>query len=144
MQLVSGGITKKKTWSVVYPNIPSALHPVPHGKGISIPELLKEFAINSDDEDEGKSTSGSREQPASIEPQVSHCWSSAPQPHILTQDELNNFFCNSELSKTKAELLGSSLNPLPVQFKSLLPGQEGCVFFSGHLNTRTCHYVLLR
>jgi hypothetical protein len=33
---------------------------------------------------------------------------------------------------------------LPVQFKSLLPGQEGCVFFSGHLNTHTCHYVLLR
>jgi hypothetical protein len=35
-------------------------------------------------------------------------------------------------------------NPSPVQFKSLLPGQEGCVFFSGHLNTRTCHYVLPR
>jgi hypothetical protein len=29
------------------------------------------------------------------------------------------------------------LNPLPVQFKSLLPGQKGCVFFSGHLNLRT-------
>ena len=26
-----------------------------------------------------------------------------------------------------------AVNPLPVQFKSLLPGQEGCVFFSGHL-----------
>jgi hypothetical protein len=38
----------------------------------------------------------------------------------------------------------SRINPLPVQFKSLLPGEEGCVFFSGHLNTRTCHYVLLR
>jgi hypothetical protein len=25
-------------------------------------------------------------------------------------------------------------NPLPVQFKSLLPGQEGCVFFIRHLN----------
>jgi hypothetical protein len=25
-------------------------------------------------------------------------------------------------------------NPLPLQFKSLLPGQEDCVFFSGHLN----------
>jgi hypothetical protein len=35
----------------------------------------------------------------------------------------------------------ASVNPLPVQFKSLLPGQEGCVFFSGHLNTPTCHYV---
>jgi hypothetical protein len=36
------------------------------------------------------------------------------------------------------------VNPLPVQFKSLLPGQEGCVFFRGDLNTHTCHYVLLR
>ena len=28
-------------------------------------------------------------------------------------------------------------NSLPVQLKSPLPGQEGCVFFSGHLNLRT-------
>jgi hypothetical protein len=35
-------------------------------------------------------------------------------------------------------------NPLPVQFKSLLHGQEGCVFFSGHLNLRTCQYVRVR
>jgi hypothetical protein len=35
-------------------------------------------------------------------------------------------------------------NPLPVQFKSLLHWQEGCVFFSGHLNVRTCLYVLVR
>jgi hypothetical protein len=33
---------------------------------------------------------------------------------------------------------------LPVQFKSLLPGQEGCVFFSGYLNVRKYHYVLVR
>jgi hypothetical protein len=26
------------------------------------------------------------------------------------------------------------LNSLPLLFKSLLPGQEDCVFFSGHLN----------
>jgi hypothetical protein len=32
-------------------------------------------------------------------------------------------------------------NLLPVQFKSLLHGQEGCVFFSGHLNLCTCQYV---
>jgi hypothetical protein len=35
-------------------------------------------------------------------------------------------------------------NPLPVQFKSLLHGQEGCIFFSGHLNLRTCQYVWVR
>ena len=28
-------------------------------------------------------------------------------------------------------------NPLPVQFKALLHGQKGCVFFGGHLNLRT-------
>ena len=27
-----------------------------------------------------------------------------------------------------------SFNPLPVQFKAVLRGQKGCVFFSGHLN----------
>jgi len=29
------------------------------------------------------------------------------------------------------------INPLPVQFKTLLHGQKGCVFFSGHLNLCT-------
>ena len=29
------------------------------------------------------------------------------------------------------------VSPLPVQFKALLHGQKGCVFFSGHLNLRT-------
>ena len=29
------------------------------------------------------------------------------------------------------------LNPLPVQFKAVLHGQKGCVFFSGHLNLPT-------
>jgi hypothetical protein len=53
----------------------------------------------------------------------------------------------------------SAVNPLPVQFKSLLPGQEGFVFFSGpfkytYLPLRftmlrpaggiSIHYVLLR
>jgi hypothetical protein len=33
------------------------------------------------------------------------------------------------------------INPLPVQFKSLLHGQEGCVFFSGHLNLCMCQFV---
>jgi hypothetical protein len=36
------------------------------------------------------------------------------------------------------------INPLPVQFKSLLHGQEGCIFFSGYLNVRKYHYVLVR
>jgi hypothetical protein len=38
----------------------------------------------------------------------------------------------------------SVFNPLLVHFKSLLPGQEGCVFFSGHLNLCTCQCILVR
>jgi hypothetical protein len=106
---VSGGITKKKKWTRVYPNIPSAPHAVPHGEGISVPEPPKEFTIDSDDEDEGESTSGSPEPPASAEPHVSHGRSSAPQPHILILDELNDLVRDLELSKNKAELPGSRL-----------------------------------
>jgi len=104
---VSGGITKKKKWTVVYPNIPSALRPVPHGEGISVPEPPKEFIIDSHDEDECESTSGSPEPPASTEPHVSHGRSSASQRHILTLDELNDLVRDLELSNSKAELPGS-------------------------------------
>jgi len=41
MPPVSEGIVKKKKWTVVYPNIPSALLAVPHGEGISVPEPPK-------------------------------------------------------------------------------------------------------
>jgi len=46
---VSRGITRKKKWTIVYPNIPSALHPILHGEGISVLERSKEFTIDSDD-----------------------------------------------------------------------------------------------
>jgi len=98
---VSGGITKKKKCTVLYPNILSALRPVPHGEGISVPEPPKEFTIDSEDDDEGESTSGSPEPPPSTEPHVSHGRSSAPQPHILTQDELKDHVRDLELSKSK-------------------------------------------
>jgi hypothetical protein len=38
----------------------------------------------------------------------------------------------------------NKINPLLIQFKSLLHGQEGCFFFSGHLNVRKYQYVLVR
>jgi len=103
---VSGGITKKMKRTVVYPNIPSALRPVPHGEGISVPEPPKEFTIDSADENEGESILGSPEPPASTKPHVSHGGSSAPQLHILILDELNDLVRDLELSKSKADLPG--------------------------------------
>jgi len=97
----SGGITKKKKWTIVY------LRPVPQGEGIYVPEPPKEFTIDSVDEYVGESTSGSPEPPASTEPHVSHGRYCASQPHILTQDEPNDLVRDLELYKSKTELLGS-------------------------------------
>jgi len=104
---VSGSVTKKKNWTIAYPNIPSDRRPVLHDEGISVPELPKEFTFDSDEEDEGKLTSGSPEPTASTEPHVSHGRCSAPQPHILTQDELSILVRGLELSRSKSDLLGS-------------------------------------
>jgi hypothetical protein len=34
------GFSKKKKWTLFYPNLPSAMRPVPHGEGLPVPELL--------------------------------------------------------------------------------------------------------
>jgi hypothetical protein len=99
--------------------MPSALRPVPHGEEISVPENPKEFTIDSDDGDESESTSGSPETPTSSEPHVSHIRSSAPQPHILTQEEMNDLVRDLELSKSKAELLGSRLKQWNILEKNI-------------------------
>jgi hypothetical protein len=40
---IQKGITKKKQWTVEYPNIPTAVHPVSHYEGLPIPESLTVF-----------------------------------------------------------------------------------------------------
>jgi len=100
---------KKKKWKIVFLNTPTALHPVPQGEGISVPEPPKEFTIDSDDENEGESTAGSPEPPASTEPHVSHGRSSGPQPHIFILDKLKDLVRDLELSKSKTKLPGSRL-----------------------------------
>jgi hypothetical protein len=41
---------------------------------------------------------------------------------------------NCSTITTRERKVMYNINPLPLIFKSLLPGQEDCVFFSGHLN----------
>jgi len=51
----------------VYPNIPSAIRPVPHGDGLPVPEPPDNFAMYSDDEDSVSSNSEEQQQSASID-----------------------------------------------------------------------------
>jgi hypothetical protein len=51
------------------------------------------------------------------------------QLKIYSEISIHNFW--SDFRKMQPH---KSINPLPLLFKSLLPAQEDCVFFSGHLN----------
>jgi hypothetical protein len=62
-------------------------------------------------------------------------------PKYYFVESFSNSLPNIKLNSTTTQESENLINPLPVQFKSLLHGQEGCVFFSGHLNLRTCQYV---
>ena len=48
-----------------------------------------------------------------------------------------NFIFNGCIQYYNYQNRFSYINPLPVQFKAVLRGQKGCVFFSGHLNLPT-------
>jgi len=39
---VASGMNRKKKQRIGYPNIPSAIRPVPHGEDLPVPEPLKE------------------------------------------------------------------------------------------------------
>ncbi|KAJ8888328.1 hypothetical protein PR048_007815 [Dryococelus australis] len=44
------GISKKKKWTVTYPNLPSAVLPIPHGEGLPVAEPPDEYHLECDDE----------------------------------------------------------------------------------------------
>jgi len=53
---IQNGMSMKKK-STLYPNIPSAILPVPHGDELPVPETPDNFAMYSDDEDSVSSNS---------------------------------------------------------------------------------------
>ena len=60
---IQNGISMKKKSTLVYPNIPSAIRPVPHVDRLPVPETLNNFAVYSDDED-SVSSKGEKQQPS--------------------------------------------------------------------------------
>ncbi|XP_029451745.1 zinc finger protein 544-like isoform X3 [Rhinatrema bivittatum] len=101
---VGKGLSKKKKWTVQYPNIPSAKRPIPHGKGLPIPDVPELFSLASAKEED--ETCGP-EQSMSHDPDFLP--SSSSEPHLITQSELNDLVRDLELPRSKADLLGSRL-----------------------------------
>ena len=47
---VAKEMSRKKKWTVLYPNIPSALRPAPHGEELPIPVPPESYTLDSDDD----------------------------------------------------------------------------------------------
>jgi len=101
---VASGMNKKKKQRIDYPNIPSAIRPVPHGEDLPMLEPPKEYNLNSEMEEEDTEKTGPHEE----EPTDSDFQGPVPKsPYKLTQNELNDLVCDLELPKVKAKLLAS-------------------------------------
>lgn len=91
-----------------YPEVPSAIKPVPHGPGIPIPNHPDENFLTQDSEDELHDAAAVDDDDDDGSPMY-EATSEMNQPKPLRQSELNNLTRDLGLSKESAQLLGSRL-----------------------------------
>lgn len=94
------GFNVKNKKNIVYPNLPSALRPVPHGPDVPVP--LQPEHLPEVDGSEIESSEETEDNEEEYEP-----GNSAPQP--FTQSELSDLIRDLHLTKEASELLGSRL-----------------------------------
>ena len=108
---VAKEISRKKKWTVEYPNILSTLCPIPHGEDLPITVPPEFYTLDSDDDYDNDQDSAGPEPSLSADPDFELTLSS-PEPHLISQSELVR---DLELPKSKAGLVGfqtTTLEPL--------------------------------
>ena len=105
---VAKRMSRKKKWTVEYSNIPSALRPVPDGEELPIPVPPESYTLDSDDDHDDDQDSVDPDPSTSADPDFELLYCS-PEPHLISQSELNDLVRDLELPKSKGELLGSGL-----------------------------------
>ena len=99
------GVSSKSKHTVKYPNLPSAMRPVPHSEDLPIPHPPTHLTLEDESEHVAATEIPNEERDdPTFETSTSSC-----EPHLLTQGELNDLVRDLKLSKTQAELLGSRL-----------------------------------
>lgn len=139
------GFSSKSKHTLQYPNIPSAMRPVPHdASSIPVPKPPEKYEIDSelDELDDFEPKAG----PSFQEEDDYEC-SSSKEPHFISQEELNDLIRDLDLPKTKAQLLGSRLqqwNLLQKGVKISTFRKRQCmlaVFFSMANDLVYCHDI---
>ena len=104
---IQNGMSMKKTSTLVYPHIPSAIRPVPHGDGLPVPEPLDNFAMYSD-----SVSSNSEEQQPSASRDVEYLPSTDSSNHKITEGELSDLIRELELQKIRQNFWHQGYNSL--------------------------------
>jgi len=120
------GVTAKSKHTVQYHNLPSAMRPVPHSAELPVPKPptnMTQSDIESSDEDVGQANNN-----MDCDPTFAGA-SSSTEPHLLTQEDLNDIVRDLKLSKKQAELLGFSLKGWNI----MRPDTKMCFYRGRHL-----------
>jgi hypothetical protein len=100
----TSGYTSKTKKLIKYPNLPSAIRPVPHNDSLLVPQPPADWTMPDDDETVmGDEMRRDNVADPDFQPGLSN------EPHFITQAELNDLVRDLNLSKRQAELLGSRL-----------------------------------
>ena len=115
------GFNRKKTSLIKYPNIPSAIRPVPHCDELPIPEPCEEADLLSSDYAESRDESSISEPCTSKSVEFGN---TTAEPHLISESELNDLVRDINVPKVKAELLAFRLK----QWNLLQSGINVCSF----------------
>jgi hypothetical protein len=137
MTKISGFSTKNKQ-NIEYPNLPSALRPVPHSEDVPISTVPVELNLSLSSSDSSQSAIVNDDDYATTDNKA---------PKLMSQSDLDDLVRDLDLPKQSAQLLGSRL-----QERNLLaPGttfswyryreKEFIEFFSSEHSLVYCNYV---
>lgn len=98
------GFSAKNKKSVKYPNLPSAMRPVPNYNNLQVPKPPEKCSLDETDKDAAMHQPG---RGSDNYPDYALCMSN--ELHLIIQSEWNNLVRDLDLPKPKAELLGQRL-----------------------------------
>ena len=87
------GITKKNKGSIVYPNVPSAIRPVPHSENLPVP-VASEILFDSISDSDGSGDESDFRPPQNED-----------SPQLFDQNDLDDLIRDLNLSKSTSEIL---------------------------------------
>jgi hypothetical protein len=98
----TSGFTSKNKQNIEYPNLPSALRPVPHSEDVPIPTVPAELSLSLSSSDSPQSDPQS-----AIEDDYTA--TDNKEPKLMSQSDLDDLVRDLDLPKQSAQLLGSRL-----------------------------------